>query len=167
MMGTTITADEFRAAMARFPGVVTIVTANSGKERLGLTATAVSSVTADPPSLLVCVNKATGTCAVIRENGRFVVNLLTEAEGDLAMRFAGAGGVTGEEKFAQGDWSEDARGIPYLSSALVSLSCEVSEMIEASSHVIFIGQIAEARFGEGQPLLYEQSAFRRLGPVAA
>lgn len=166
-MCACISPDEFRAAMARFPGVVTIVTTARGEERLGITATAVSSVTAEPPSLLVCLNKSTGTCAVVSETGRFNVNLLTQPAGDLAMRFAGAGGVTGPEKFEQGNWADDARGLPYLEDALVSLSCDVSERIEANSHVIFIGQIREARFGDGKPLLYEQSAFRGLAPLAA
>lgn len=108
----SISPDEFRAAMGRFPGVVTIVTTAAGPERLGITATAVSSVTADPPSLLVCLNRATGTCQVAAQTGRFNVNLLTEAGGDLALRFAGAGGITGAEKFAAGNWQDDGRGLP-------------------------------------------------------
>ncbi len=151
--------------MGRFPGVVTIVTTAHQQERLGITATAVSSVTADPPSLLVCLNRKTGTSNVVEQTGRFNVNLLTAQCGDLAMRFAGAQGVTGGEKFDQGDWRNDAHGLPYLADALVSLSCEVSERIEASSHLIFIGQIGDIRMGDGQPLLYEQSAFHALGPV--
>lgn len=166
-MSACISPDEFRAAMARFPGVVTIVTTAAGEERLGITATAVSSVSAEPPSLLVCLNRSTGTCARVAETGRFNINLLTEPEGELALRFAGARGVTGPEKFEEGDWAKDGRGLPYLTGALVSLSCDVSERIEASSHTIFIGEIREARFGNGQPLLYEKSVFRGLGPIAA
>ncbi len=162
-----ISPDEFRAAMQRFPGVVTIVTTSGARERLGVTATAVSSVSADPPSLLVCLNRNTGTCRVVDDTGRFNVNLLTEPSGDLAMRFAGAGGVTGEAKFAEGDWSKDERGLPFLKDALVGFSCDVSERIEASSHLIFIGEIQSIRLGEGSPLLYERSTFRTLGPVTA
>ena len=166
-MSVGISPEDFRVAMGRFPGVVTIVTTCSGQERLGITATAVSSVTADPPSLLVCLNKATGTCATVGETGRFNVNLLTEPEGELAMRFAGAGGVTGADKFTKGEWLEDSQGVPYLANALVSFSCEVAETLETGSHAIYIGQIQSVRFGEGQPLLYEQSAFRGLGPIPA
>src|SRR3990167_7561227 len=96
-MSAPIDAAQFRAAMARFPGAVTIVTALSGSERRGITATAVCSVTADPPSLLVCLNRKTGTCAAVRESGMFNVNLLPDAASPIALRFAGAGGVTGEE----------------------------------------------------------------------
>jgi flavin reductase (DIM6/NTAB) family NADH-FMN oxidoreductase RutF len=66
-MGMGIDHATFRAAMARFPGAVTIITARQGTERRGITATAVCSVSAEPPSLLVCVNRKTGTCAAIRE----------------------------------------------------------------------------------------------------
>lgn len=161
-MGMGISPDVFRDAMRRFPGVVTLVTTRHGAERRGITATAVCSVTADPPSLLVCLNKATGTCAAVAETGHFNVNLLGQAAEDLALRFAGAGGVTGEEKFGEGDWRADDKGLPYLADALMSMSLDVTERTEAGSHVVYIGQIRSVRFGEGEPLLYEQSAFRAL-----
>jgi len=161
-MGMGISPDVFRDAMSRFPGVVTLVTTCNGQERRGITATAVCSVTADPPSLLVCLNKATGTCATVGETGQFNVNLLGQEAEDLALRFAGVGGVTGEEKFATSDWRADDKGLPYLADALLSMSCDVSERIEAGSHVVFIGQIRSVRFGQGDPLLYERSAFRAL-----
>lgn len=166
-MTKTISPADFRTAMGRFPGVVTIVTTCSEHERYGITATAVSSVSAEPPSLLVCLNKATGTCAMVQKTGLFTVNLLGEPDDDLAMRFAGAHGVNGPEKFAQGQWVDDERGLPVLEDALVSLSCTVSEVLEAGSHMVFIGTIDAVRFGEGQPLLYEQSGFRGLMPLSA
>ncbi|WP_299868600.1 flavin reductase family protein [uncultured Hoeflea sp.] len=155
----------FRAAMARFPGAVTIITACQGEERRGITATAVCSVSADPPSLLVCVNRKTGTCAAIRETRAFNVNLLPDPASPLAMRFAGADGVTGEDKFAKGSWTEDSRGLPLLGEALIGFSCEVSEMIEAGSHTVFIGEIVDIRLSDGAPLVYEQSRFHRLAPL--
>ncbi len=161
-MGMGISPDLFRDAMRRFPGVVTVVTTQDGEARRGITATAVCSVTADPPSLLVCLNKRTGTCAAVAKTGHFNVNLLGQEAEDLALRFGGAGGVTGEDKFAQGDWRRDDKGLPYLADALMSLSLDVTERTEAGSHVVYIGSIRSVRFGEGEPLLYEQSAFRAL-----
>ncbi|MDE4132744.1 flavin reductase family protein [Phaeobacter sp. QD34_3] len=159
----------FRSAMARFPGAVTVITALSGPEagaeRRGITATAVCSVSADPPSLLVCVNRATGTRAAIHETGRFNVNLLAKPDDLLAMQFAGQGGVTGEEKFAWGDWNADSRGLPRLASALLCFSCDVSEATEAGSHTVFIGRITDIAQGEGEPLLYERSGFQCLAPI--
>lgn len=162
---SALDAAAFRAAMARFPGAVTIVTALHGAERRGITATAVCSVTADPPSLLVCLNRKTGTCAAVRAGGRFNVNLLPGEGGPTALAFAGAGGVTGEAKFASGDWEADADGLPVLATAALTFSCAVSEVLEAGSHSIFIGQIEAIRSGEGAALIYEQSRFHRLEPL--
>lgn len=164
-MTAQIDATEFRAAMARFPGAVTIVTALAGSERRGLTATAVCSVTADPPSLLVCLNRKTGTCAAVRASGLFNVNLLAGDGGPIALRFAGAGGVTGEAKFTQGRWSQDARGLPLLSEATLNFSCNVTEMMQAGSHTVFIGQIIGLTQNDGAALLYEQGNFHRLSPL--
>ena len=164
-MGMGIDHATFRAAMARFPGAVTIITARHGDERRGITATAVCSVSAEPPSLLVCVNRKTGTCAAIRDTRVFNVNLLPDPASPLAMRFAGADGITGEEKFSEGHWIEDARGLPLLHEALIGFSCDVSEMVEAGSHTVFIGEIMHIRISDGAPLVYGQSRFHRLEPL--
>ena len=161
-MTAPIDAASFRSAMARFPGAVTIVTALAGTERRGITATAVCSVTADPPSLLVCLNRATGTCVAVQETGLFNVNLLQGGNGAMAQRFAGMGGVTGEDKFAEGDWRPDPRGLPLLSGALLGLSCEVTNATEAGSHCIFIGRIMGLVQQDGAALIYQQSGFHRL-----
>lgn len=157
-----IATDQFRAAMARFPGAVTIVTARSSEgERRGITATAVCSVTADPPSVLVCLNVATGTCAAVEATGRFAVNLLSETQTGLALRFAGQAGVSGTDKFAEGDWGAED-DLPILRDAPVTLACEVSQSLSAGTHRIFIGRITGIAHGEGAALLYEQSRFRSL-----
>ncbi|MBL9048838.1 MAG: flavin reductase [Tabrizicola sp.] len=160
----------FRQAMARFPGAVTIVTSLTPEgERRGITATAVASVTADPPSLLVCLNRKTGTCAAVAQTGRFVVNLLPGDGGDIALCFAGVGGASGEAKFKVGDWREDEHGLPVLQGAVVSLSCTVSESLIAGTHQVVIGQITHIRVGAEveapAPLVYEQSRFHRLAPI--
>ena len=152
--------------MARFPGAVTIVTARTaGGERRGITATAVCSVTADPPSVLVCLNQATGTCAAVKDTGRFAVNLLSDGDGGLAMYFAGQGGVTGTDKFLSGDWTDEADAPPLLASASVALSCEVTSSVLAGTHRIFIGRIIGLANGDGAALIYEQSRFHRLSPL--
>ncbi|KPQ08318.1 MAG: flavin reductase (NADH) [Rhodobacteraceae bacterium HLUCCA12] len=156
---------DFRAAMARFPGAVTIITTRVPEERRGITATAVCSVTAEPPSLLVCVNEKTGTCQGILQTGRFAVNLLPDPSHDLAMRFAGAGGITGEDKFAQGDWRADGQGLPILANARVAFSCELSDAVRAGSHHVLIGRIVDIHHGEGEALVFEQSRFHRLQPL--
>lgn len=164
-MTAPIEATTFRSAMARFPGAVTIVTTGRGEGRRGITATAVCSVTADPPSLLVCLNRKTGTCAAVTESGRFNVNLLPGDGGPLALTFAGATGATGVEKFSLGDWQPDADGFPRLASAIATFSCEVTEQVQAGTHTLFIGRVLGITTAEGDPLIYEQSRFHRLEPV--
>lgn len=164
-MTAPIDATAFRAAMARFPGAVTIVTTGRAEGRRGITATAVCSVTADPPSLLVCLNRKTGTCAAVASSGRFAVNLLPGDGGPLALAFAGATGATGADKFALGDWKDDPFGLPRLTSAIASFSCEVSEQVDAGTHTLFIGQVVAVTTAAGAPLLYEQSRFHQLQPL--
>lgn len=161
-----IAPEAFRAAMARFPGAVTLVTALTPRgERRGITATAVCSVSADPPTLLACLNRKTGTCLTIAETGRFAVNLLAGDGGALALRFAGQGGLTGEDKFADAEWAMDDHGLPILPEAVASFSCEVSEVVAAHSHQVFLGRIETLRLGEGAALIYARSQFHRLTPV--
>ncbi len=165
-MGAPIDTAGFRNAMARFPGAVTLVTARTAQgARRGITATAVCSVTAEPPSVLVCLNARTGTCAAVAETGLFAVNLLAHAAADVALAFAGQGGLSGEAKFARGLWQADAEGLPLLQDAVVALSCRVTAALEAGSHQVFIGRIDGLHLGEGQALVYAQSAFRGLAPL--
>lgn len=164
-MSICVDPDSFRSAMARFPGAVTVITALDGAERRGITATAVCSVSVEPPSLLACVNRGTGTCAAIAASGRFNVNVLRDTASSVAMRFAGQGGVTGEQKFQVGRWREDGRGLPALADALMVFSCDVAETTVAGSHSIFIGRIVDIQTGEGDPLLFERSRFHRLSPI--
>ncbi len=165
-MGMAVDIGSFRAAMARFPGAVTIVTACTAEgERRGITATAVCSVSAEPPSLLVCLNRKTGTCAAVRETGRFNVSLLTEGAAAVALQFAGMGGATGAAKFDTGDWQADARGLPLLAGAVVQFSCDVAEVTDAGSHTVFIGHIVNLASAEAPALVYEQARFHRLLPL--
>lgn len=149
--------------MARFPGAVTLVTARTESgERRGITATAVCSVTADPPSVLVCLNRATGTCAAVEATGLFAVNLLSQDQESLALRFAGAEGISGAEKFAAGHWQSAEQDLPILQDATVTLCCEVTESLISGTHQIFVGRITGLAHGSGTALIYEKSRFQRL-----
>jgi flavin reductase (NADH) len=156
----------FRQSMGQFPGAVTLITTGTGDLRRGITATAVCSVTDTPPSLLVCVNRKTGTCAEIARSRRFSVQLLGQDHADIALAFAGAGGASGVEKFGAGDWISCPYGLPRLKGALASLSCELLSQSETGSHVIFIGKIEDVALTTGEALIYAQSKFHRLAAVA-
>lgn len=157
-----VDAATFRRAMGLFPGAVTLITTGKGDLRRGITATAVCSVTDTPPSLLVCVNRKTGTCQEIRRSGRFSVQLLGAEQADLALCFAGATGATGAGKFDSSDWTTCPAGLPRLGTALASLSCRVISLSENGSHMVFIGAIEEAALQEGEALIYARSKFGRL-----
>jgi flavin reductase (DIM6/NTAB) family NADH-FMN oxidoreductase RutF len=155
----------FRQAMGLFPSAVTLITTGQDALRRGITATAVCSVTDSPPSILVCVNRKTGTCQEIERLGKFSVQLLDGDHSDVALCFAGATGETGADKFAPADWSTCAAGLPRLKSALASLSCDVTSSSENGSHMVFVGAIKDAALREGEALIYAQSNFRRLEAV--
>src|SRR5690349_10286801 len=104
----------FRLAMRQLASAVTIVTSGSGPCRRGLTATAVCSLSADPPSLLVCINKQTECHEIIRQNGHFCVNALGADDEGLAGRFAGRDGSHGLSRFSAGSWTELVTGAPVL-----------------------------------------------------
>ena len=156
----------FRKTMGLFPGAVTLITTGEGDLRRGITATAVCSVSDDPPSLLVCVNRSTGTCKEIARSGRFSVQLLGQDHADVAMTFAGADGKTGADKFATGNWSRCPVGQPRLGDALASVSCTVIATTDAGSHSIFVGSIEDVAFDQGEALIYAQSKFHRLTELA-
>ena len=160
---TTVGADEFRTAMRRLAAGVSIISAPSPKGPLGITATAVTSLTAEPPSLLCCVNKNLLVGDAIRSMGRYAVNVLGQEHCTLARRFAGMDGVRGVEKFAAGNWEYSSGGIPRLADSLVSFTCDVDRVVAASTHDILIGVITDIRIGnQGDPLIYCDGSFSGL-----
>lgn len=150
-----VSADLFKQAMRRLAAGVTIVTTCHNGTRGGLTATAVCSLTADPPQVVVCVNRAAAAHALIAVGQNLCVNLLARKHKALAGRFAGAKGIFGEERFAAGRWTTLKTGAPVLGDALASFDCALQETVESSTHTIFIGRVVDVRVRpNGQPLLY-------------
>jgi len=102
----------FRLAMREFASGVAIVTCASGKERAGCTATALTSLSLSPPSLVICLERSSSTLAVLTQAGAFAVNILAAQHEALASRFAGRNGVEGEARFEEGDWFPLMTGAP-------------------------------------------------------
>jgi flavin reductase (DIM6/NTAB) family NADH-FMN oxidoreductase RutF len=147
----------FFAIMGAFPTGVTIVTAldADGAPR-GLTSNAVCSVSAEPPLLLVCVDKRSQTLPALRQSGRFVVNYLLAGRDALANLFASKE----PDKFADVAWRPAANGMPLLhEDSLAYAECTVVREAEAGDHIVFIGQVegGQAPVPASQPLMY----FRR------
>lgn len=147
--------DSYRALMRHQAGAVTIIAAGREGLRAGLTATAVASLSDAPPMILVCVQLKAGAHALILEQRSFSVNLLTDRQRDIAQRFAGRTGVSGEARFASTDWVTLKSGAPVLADALASLDCELAEQHSFSTHSVFVGRVVDGRHQDGAlPLLY-------------
>ncbi|GBR52465.1 flavin mononucleotide reductase [Neokomagataea thailandica NBRC 106555] len=130
----------FREAMARLASAVTIITTDGENGRYGFTASAVSSVTDTPPTLLVCINRQAKTHPKLVEHGKFAVNLLSEGHEDLSNRFASSA-VPMDERFEAGTWHRGEYNQPILDEALVSLECEISDMKDIGTHTVVFGKI--------------------------
>jgi flavin reductase (DIM6/NTAB) family NADH-FMN oxidoreductase RutF len=152
----------FREAMRHLAGGVAIITAGQAEGRVGLTATAVTSLSADPPTLLVCINRSASLRPVLDGVGHFAVNLLGDRHQALADRFAGRHGVAGHERFARGRWSTLATGAPVLADALAAFDCAIDEIIERQTHAIVIGRVEAVRIKAAPALVYWRGGYERL-----
>ncbi len=157
---TEALAAKFKAGMRRLASGVSLITSGRGDVRGGLIATAVNSVSADPPTLLICVNQNASAHDIIARYGAFCVNFLPAGCADIAGQFSSSS--RRDERFANGDWAQMASGSPMLTAALAAFDCEVVHTLPYHSHTIFFGQIREVRLSEDdeQPLIYLDRTFR-------
>lgn len=163
-----ISGDEFKNGMRRLAGGVSIITASGKNGWRGLTATAVTSLSSDPPCLLVCINNRLEAAQTIMDTGVFGVNVLRYEDEGLAEHFAGMTGVTGPDKFKTGQWQETALGLPMLTDNLVGFECRLLEKIHSGTHIIFIGNVEQICFGDqGRPLVYSDGQFDTLAAMAS
>ncbi len=143
---STELAEGFRLAMSRLIATVTIITAGNAEKRAGMIATAVMSVSADPPSLAVGVNRDTGVWKSMQDTRRFSVNLLSTHHAGLVFPFSGP--LTGAARFTLGEWHTHVSLTPYLADAVVSLFCRVDGELNYGTHTIFVGAVEELRMPE-------------------
>ena len=110
-------------------------------------------MSAEPPTILVCINKSVATHSVVASSGVFCVNILHADDWELSTAFGGARPV--EERFSRRTWLAEGTGAPVLTDAICSLDCSVVNMIEHATHSIFLGQVSFVRLGPaGRPLIY-------------
>src|SRR5262245_23673093 len=138
-----VTSGDFRNAMRRLTGGVSVITAGRGKDISGMTVTSVSSLSVDPPTLIVSVNRETSSWPLVKRYGFFGVSILTSEQTDIAERFAGKDGLKGADRFAGAQWTTRASGVPLLAGALAAIDCEVEEIVERHSHAIVIGRVLD------------------------
>jgi flavin reductase len=154
--------DQFKLGMRRLAAGVSLITTLGDGKRHGLVATAVSSVTGEPPSLLVCVNQNASAHNHISRSGIFCVNVLSEDDQSTAARFSSA--TDREKRFEKGEWQTLVTGAPALVGSLVSFDCELKHALAYQSHTIFVAAIAETRVWDRgiAPLVYLDGRYRQM-----
>ncbi|MGZ4980093.1 MAG: flavin reductase family protein [Methylobacter sp.] len=157
----SVGVDEFKKAMQLWASGVTVVTTHSEKFGLqGMTVTAFSSVSINPPQVLVCINKSADTGTGIQESQRFAVNVLSSTQQDVSNQFAG--GSSQQQRFENTRWTMGITDTPILDNSIMSLECKVIDKVFAGTHWIIIGEVQESVCRGGDPLLYFQGAYQQL-----
>jgi flavin reductase (DIM6/NTAB) family NADH-FMN oxidoreductase RutF len=140
---------------------VTIVTARAGDRIHGMTVSAFSEVSLEPPLVLVCIDKAAKTHSLIEEGGAFAVNILARGQEPLAERFASREGE--DRRFSALECETGATGAPLLAGSVAQLDCRLASAHESGDHTIYTGEVVEVRLFDGTPLVFYDRNYRGLG----
>lgn len=155
---TAVQDEVFRDVIGRFASGVTVITTAVDGTDFGTTASAVSSLSMDPPMILICLNRTSDTQAAVLRSGVFAVNILREDQGEVAYRFA----KKGTDKFEGVAVRRGGTGVPLVEGALAHLECEVDETVAGGTHTVFLARVRQAVGTEGAPLTYFRGRFGRL-----
>lgn len=154
-----INHDDFRAALSRFASGVTVVTTKDNEDRFhGITVSAFCSVSLEPPMILVCIEKSTGSYKALEESSEFVVNILSSRQSDLSELFASQA----SNKFDRIEYRSGINGVPVLDGALVNLECKLTYSHDGGDHSIFVGSVENVSIRDGDPLVYFHGNYRVL-----
>lgn len=154
-----VSSDEFRSVMRRFAASVNVITSADGVRKNGMTATAVCSVTSDPPSALIIVNKSNRSHPIISGTKAFAVNVLSANQTQVAAHFASKA----PDPFAGIPHLTGKTGCPIIEGADAYIECTVIERMDVGTHTIFVGKIVAAATGGGAPLLYHEGRYVGIG----
>jgi flavin reductase (DIM6/NTAB) family NADH-FMN oxidoreductase RutF len=131
---------QFRSVMRRLAGGVSIITAGRDDDITGMTVTSLTSLSADPPRLLVSLNRQASSFGLIERNRVFGVNILGSDQQELAGRFSN-GRLKGKQRFEGAAWFAGSSGVPLLARSVAAVECQVEEIIERHSHAIIVGRL--------------------------
>jgi 4-nitrophenol 2-monooxygenase / 4-nitrocatechol 4-monooxygenase, reductase component len=145
----------FRDVIGRFASGVTVVTTRASDRDFGTTASAVSSLSMEPPMLLVCLNRTSETREAVDQAGAFAVNILSERQADLAYAFA----KKSPDKFRGMEIIRGDEGVPLIPGALAHIACRVAETATGGTHTVFMGEVVHAAAADGAPLTYYRGRF--------
>jgi flavin reductase (DIM6/NTAB) family NADH-FMN oxidoreductase RutF len=154
----------FRDATCQLASGVCLVTSGSGDQRSGVVATSVAFLSADPPTLLICVNRALSSHRAVQAHGEFVVSVLGADQREIADRFAGGSGLRGADQFPDWRWGALPGGASYLAGSVAVFDCEAVERIERHAHAIVIGHVRRVLVGDGSGALVRwRGAYDQVG----
>ncbi|MFQ3189414.1 MAG: flavin reductase [Paraglaciecola sp.] len=157
-----ISAEEFKQGMSAFPGAVNIVTTEVGNTKAGFTATAVCSVSDNPPTLLVCLNRGASVHKIFSGSGSLVINTLGVGQDNISNLFGGKAPM--DERFASAKWETLVTGSPVLIDAAVSFDCKITEVKCVATHdVIFCEVVGIKQKQQAGSLVYYQRGYHHLG----
>jgi len=159
--------NSFTNAMRRAVSGVSIVTTDGEYGRFGLTISSMTSVSAEPPMLLVCINRNSAAHDAVANNRRFAVNVLTAHQHHVAAAFAGSTALGRAYDFDNGDWSVTAAGLPQLLKPAAIFECELESSIDAGTHSIFLGRVLSANGRDIAPLAYSNREYGVPMPLVA
>ncbi len=146
--------------MAQVASAVHVVTTIGPAGRLGMTATAVASVSDKPPTVLVCIERSSRTLAAIEASGVFCVNTLPGHLVETAEIFANRRALQGEERFAAGEWGELVTGSPVLRGALAAFDCRLVASHDIATHRVLVGEVVGlGGAAQGGSLIYRRRQF--------
>lgn len=158
---------DYREAMARLGAAVNVITGRLADEPVGCTVSAVCSVTDEPPTVLVCINRSSQNNAAFKQAGALCINVLSAEQRFIAERFA-TRSIGARERFGLAEWDELATGAPALRGALASLDCEIVAASEVGTHTVFSCAVKAVRTaGRGDGLVYFGRGYHRLNDASS
>jgi len=154
---------QFREAMARLGAAVNIITTKGPEGDTGFTASAVTSVTDDPATILVCMNRSSSQHGIFLQAGNLCVNILTHEDEDLSPIFAGKDNLPMAARFARAKWLRLATGAPALESAAAALDCKITQVVDIGTHSVLFCTVQAIHLGhKTSGLVYHGRAYHKI-----
>ena len=162
MKNVSINPLDFLEALSRTAATVSVVTTDGHFGRAGLTVSSMCSVSASPPSVLVCVNEESAVCGIIRRNEVMCLNILRADQAQISDAFSGRLNEVYKDPFEVTRWETAVTGAPLMNAALLSLDCRIKNELQHGTHFILVGEVEHLKLNQlGQPLVYRARAYEK------
>lgn len=159
------TRQEFLNAMSRRVSTVNLVVTDGSAGRFGLTVTCMCSISADPPMVMIGINRKSPLCDAITGNGCFVINVLSVSQKYLADSFSGGGPKENIYDFSQATWQPGAIELPILEDGTAAFECDLASYQDAGSHRLFMGNVLRTTQGTAPALCYSERSYKYAEPI--